>query len=230
MSTIGFFGDSFCATLENKKQTYETYIKKLVNYYSLDVVNLGVQGSSIFDTILLQFQSLVEQEKIPDICVFVWTDRSRLFHKRVRNINLASLYNNTGTIWDTAKKYYAHLYDVDCNIYQYKSALYYFDNMVLTKIPQKIKIIHLWSFWDNWHQGADELYHHKWSTGIEITPALIKFSLLNEPLENEINYRFIPNHIQGEEKNTVLFETIRDAIEGNYFPEKSKIRQILNNP
>ena len=42
MTTIGFFGDSFCAEVSNQHSEsngYKTYIEKLISHYNADLVN-----------------------------------------------------------------------------------------------------------------------------------------------------------------------------------------------
>ena len=92
---IGFFGDSFCADLQSG-----TYLQLLATHYGADVVNVGYGGSSIWDVLLLQIDPFIKKNNIPDICVFVWTEPTRLFHQVLRNINFTTAV--TGTYRSTA--------------------------------------------------------------------------------------------------------------------------------
>ena len=213
---IGFFGDSFCATLVGKRHNgndpvYETYIKKLITHYDATLVNLGVSGSSIYDLILLQIKPFIKQNNYPDVCIFVWTNYRRIFNRKHRGLSLFSLEakseQDTDPIIEAAKKYVINLLDWELHEFQYKSALQYFDINTLSKFPKSTKIFHFWAF--------EKLYD--WQHGVELSiegyPSLMDLA---------IHQRIIPkfgdwasNHIDGDNKNNLVFETIKQAID-NY--------------
>lgn len=206
MSTIGFYGDSFCADLENehsKLNNYETYIKKLSN--NSKIVNLGVGGSSIWDSILLQF----DESNVPDVCVFVWTEADRLFHRKHRNLNFFSVDSKdfkklNPDLHNASMSYFRYLYDAEKQKLECISLLHYFDKKILSKYKDK-KFIHMWSFKDS--------INYRWETGVEIRPALTELSVNN--LDDVPRHDKRANHIEGEQKNGLLYNTINDAI-GNY--------------
>mgnify|MGYP006270819747 CR=1 FL=1 len=225
--TIGFFGDSFCEHLSNShsiKHQYQTYIEKTVNYFNADLVNLGQSGGSIWDLWLLQLNPLLIKNAIPDICVFVWTDPFRLYHTRVRNMNMASVIlvkpDNNFKIWNAAKEYYKYLLDEDQRILEYETALYYFDNIILPSLPPTTKIIHLWSFGyakvtkNGLFDPEKVRYLYNWKNGFEIRPALMEVSLINSSVDLSMHFDH-PNHIADDFRNQIVFEWIRDAID-NY--------------
>ena len=222
--TIGFFGDSFCATtssLHSLMNGYTTYINKLVNHYGVDIVNLGHGGSSVWDVVLTQLQPLIDANSIPDICVFVWTDPSRLYHKSVRNINCVS---SEGThlldrsVWRAAKQYYRQLHDYEQTKLAYTSLLQYVDNNILSALPTTTKVVHLWSFgnpasWDNIGFLSNNItYPHTWKHGVEIRPALASISLSDRSFE-VLAHDKSANHLEGNTKNDIVFEWIRNAID-----------------
>lgn len=198
LKSVGFFGDSFCSDL--KSSDYETYILKLLKQNKLRIVNLGHRGSSIWDAILLQFLTLVNENKTPDIIVFVWTSETRLFHRQVRDITLISRGNKEGEIYKAADQYYANFLDLELMRFQYVSALKYFDTEILSKLPDK-KIIHLRSFNMPWL----EKYNFKWQHGVEIKSEL-------KLLTTDEKYN-AANHIYGEANNQILFERIQNVLE-----------------
>ncbi len=215
---IGFFGDSFCAKNDiSEDNDYETYIKKIEKHYNADIVNLGVVGSSIYDTLLLQLSPYIEDNNVPDVCVFVWTNIGRLYNKKIRHINCYPadyVYGLTKTledknILDAARTYYRYLQDDDLDIFHARSAFHYIDDIILPKLAPKTKIIHLWSF-GNLENGIIE-YLHNWKTGVEIRPALVTLVSSNGVLNNS----FDPNHLSGECKNDIVFNWIKNAID-NY--------------
>jgi len=218
---IGFFGDSFCCRNKGMMWENETYIRKLEKHYQATVVNLGVGGSSIWDVLLVQLNPFIKTDTIPDICVFVWTEHSRIFHKTIRHINSGSAkkYKNTDKVWSTANDYYDHLFDDDLAKLQYTSALEYFDNNMLTKFPPTTKIVHLWSF-GNFAEWKEEsfkpeniTYLHTWKNGIEIQPPLMTFALEEcNTLDNFLTGN-AKNHIGDKEINDKIFNLIKTAID-----------------
>lgn len=228
---IGFFGDSYCAQqhlfyTQYQKNNHDTYIKKLSDHYNAEICSLGQNGSSIWDTILIQFKKF--ENNLPDVCIFSWTNSGRIFNRKVRNINTSSALSEQTEdkeIWDAAKKYYYYLSDIEKEQNEYLSAIYYFDNVILNKLNKNIKIIHMWSFGDinydlkNYHNPNNIRYIYKWQSGIEIRPALYSISMKN-CFDEKINYRdWRPNHLDGDKKNNLVFNWIKYAID-NYEPGK----------
>lgn len=216
---IGIFGDSFCSIKEVEGfLVYSTYIKKIEKHYDANIVNLGVNGSSIYDVILLQFPETLEKFGYPDVCIFVWTSQHRIFHRKIRTLNLGTVFNlppKDPDIWDAAKKYYNHLMDNELHELQYKSVLSYFDNEVLSKFPKTTKIIHLWSF------ETYKICSYRWKNGVEITPSMSYIADYGKdnPLSMSVFDNAL-NHFSGEDKNNTIFSWIKDAIDN--YEEKIK--------
>jgi hypothetical protein len=227
-NTIGFFGDSFAAEEANAHSwwfKYETYIRKTANYYDAEIVNLGQGGSSIWDAILIQLDPLIKTNTVPNICVFVWTNPGRLFHREIRRINHSdSLTPKIHTysifkhkIWEAAKQYYLYLYDQEQAKLEHLSFMHYIDNIILPTLPKTTKIIHFWSSadptnWDtqNFHPTKIS-YPYKWKHGVEIRPALLSLSLSDKDVSIlQVDKR--ANHIEGEIKNSLISSWIKYAI------------------
>lgn len=199
---IGFYGDSFCCEISNPHSLlkgYDTYIKKIKNYYSASIVHLGVGGSSVWDIILNQFTL----EDIPDICIFCWTDYNRIYNKKLRNLTLNSVkdkplkdYSIKDLIYlrtiTAAKEYFNHLHDFEKARIENIAAMQYFDLNVLSKVESKI--IHLWSF--------EQQY--TWQYGITINTPLINFVLEKTS--------WAANHLDGDDCNEKVFQIIRTAL------------------
>lgn len=231
INTIGFFGDSFAAegnNLHSWRNNYKPYTIKLANYFDASIVNFGYGGSSIWDALLIQLDPLIKSNTVPDICVFVWTNPDRLFHREVRRINYGdALHPKIHTynifkhkIWSAAKNFYLHLYDNEQAELSYLSALYYIDNVIMPSLPKTTKVIHLWSIakpinWEtqNFHPSKIS-YPHRWNYGVEIRPALISLSLSDQDASIlQVDKR--ANHLDGDVKNTMLANWIKHAID-NY--------------
>jgi len=227
--TIGFFGDSYCCRkfkfdidiLKNLSfsEKYKTYIKKLEEHYSAKIVSLGRGTTGVQDLLLNQLIPYIEKNSHPDVCIFTWTNPGRLFHRTVRNIT-HTVVDSTATddLHTAARMYYNHLYDRELIELEYVALMQYIDLNILSKFPKSTKIIHLWSFgkfeaWDDESfKPANLKYHYRWTTGVEIRPPLVCVSLLDTDL-SKLHGDRRPNHIAGEVKNSLVFDTIKLAID-----------------
>jgi hypothetical protein len=229
--TIGFFGDSFAAEGVNPHawwNKYTPYTIKLEKHYDATIVNFGKGGSSIWDALLIQLDPLIKSNCVPDICIFVWTNPGRLFHREVRRINhgdaLTPKFHTYNIfkhkIWKAAKEYYLHLYDHEQAELALLSVMHYVDNVLLPSLPKTTKIIHFWSSaqpksWETQDFHPNKIsYPYKWKNGVEIRPALISLSLCDQDVSIlQVDKR--ANHLDGEVKNTMIAEWVKYAVE-NY--------------
>jgi hypothetical protein len=224
-NTIGFFGDSFCAEQTNHHSLYygyKTYIKLLAEHYDAKVVNLGVGGSGVWDTLLLQLKPFIESNTVPDICVFVWTIPGRLFNRKVRRLNSTDVdvkWKLTNRdIWQAGKLFYNHLYDQEKEELEYLSFLRYVDQVVLPKIPSTSKIVHLWtagsttSWTKEGIRPSNITYPYEWTIGSEVRPSLLSLSMYDNDLEILSNDHRC-NHLDGDFKNETLFSWLKLAID-----------------
>jgi hypothetical protein len=210
---IGYFGDSFCAERINGHSLlhrYDSYMIKIENHYSCKTVHTGIGGSGVWDLIINQFNQLTT---IPDVCVFFWSKPGRLFHRDVRKLSIGHVlqpkwysYNPfKKPIYDAARGYYLHLQDHEKEQLEYLSAIEYFDRHTLSKLDAKI--IHVWSI---------DVADYRFLNGVEIRPSLYKLSLINstpDAMDSDIRC----NHLDGDAKNSLVFNWLRDAID-NYQP------------
>lgn len=239
--TIGFFGDSFCS-----KSDSGTYIDIITKELDLEIVHLGVPGSSVDDLILQQFSSfdnsLVEnwhtssKISVPDICVFCWTDLHRLYNKQIRNINGGSLHKHMGgdlpleekEIWESADNYYKIFYDHTWHLLRHNSMIFYFNNHLLKKYPDK-KFINLWSFppiQKNFFNDNkkdfnpdNESYPFNITNGVEVRPSLMSLAMTEKDVPASFAEDLRPNHLASQKSNRILANVILSAIK-NYELEK----------
>ena len=222
---IGFFGDSFCTNYGVGQKAHVTYLNMLATHYDAEVVNLGVGGSSIWDLLLLQIDPFIKNNNIPDICVFVWTEPNRLFHRVLRDLSTKGCISSDDPVLATVANYYLHLHDYELARVIYVAALHYFDTVILPTFPKNTKIVHLWSFGDV-HEWHDEnsflperlLYHHTWKNGLEIRPSLTSIITGQGILISDMNHAgACLNHIPYGKKfdliNSLIFNLIKDAID-----------------
>jgi hypothetical protein len=214
---IGFFGDSFCSDKRSWSLNYDTYISMIEKRYDANIVHLGVAGSSIGDVILLQLKPFIEQNNVPDICIFSWTEPHRLFHRTVRQLNYSSSDENVSksSTWKAAHDYYKYLWDKEFTELQYLSLLEHIDNKILTVFPKNTKIIHMWSFGKTLEKNSDiSDFHYTWSNGVEIKTTLAEIGYSDSSLEEFLNDHG-PNHLTTKQKNQQVFDLICDSID-NY--------------
>ena len=221
---IGFFGDSFCTNYTIGHKANVTYLNMLATHYDAEVVNLGVGGSSIWDVLLLQIDPFIKNNNIPDICVFVWTEPNRLFHRVLKNLSTQACISSNNPVLAAAANYYLHLHDYELARVIYVAALHYFDTVILPTFPKNTKIVHLWSFGDV-HEWHDEnsflperlLYHHTWKNGLEIRPSFTSIITGQGILISAMHTRLCLNHIPIGKKfdliNHLIFNLIKDAID-----------------
>jgi hypothetical protein len=231
MTSIGFFGDSFCSELQYEfgDTKGNTYLKLVADAIGGGVVHLGRPGSSVWDTILLQFNAIKKAKTVnmPDICVFVWTDPARVYHPKIRDITASTAIHQSEVksqnqaLWKAAKDYYSQLMDMEKVDLEYRSLLYYVDNVLLKSLPGTTKIIHMWSFGYPSHLVSDAFspnkieYPHTWEHGVEIRPALVTLSDDHNRKWQHTNQEERANHFNGAEKNELIANWILTAIE-NY--------------
>jgi hypothetical protein len=225
MTTIGFFGDSFCADISSVYT--ETYLQKLARHFSSEITHVGISGSSVWDTVIKQLLPLIKNNSVPDICVFVWTEHSRLYHDSIRNINVSTLDDLKDPLKKSVELYYNHLYNDIQSRLAYTSLLYYVDKELCAKLS--CKIVHLWGFGfaktkltitdfisptplkiiDNKFFNSKNIdFAIRWQNGVEIRPCLMSLIDLD-------NWSLASNHIPDAKTNEMIFLAVKDAVE-NY--------------
>jgi len=215
-TSIGFFGDSFCYS-----HSPNSYLGMIVDRLGLNLVHTGKAGSSIEDAILMQFNKFAKVNKIPDICVFVWTDSHRLYNYKVRNLTLGSLdKNDDPEITQAAKTYYRCLFDDEAHILRHNATVYYFNQVLLNRYPDK-KIINLWSFGEvNEAKDTEKetfridnvSYPFRFTRGVEIRPALATLSFNESDVPQDMSKDFRPNHLGELKTNIIIANALYDAI------------------
>lgn len=233
---IGFYGSSLCSSFDNehsKRFGYETYISKLQKHYDADICHLGEAGSGYWDLIILQFKELLENP--PDVAIFMWSGQEHLFHRDYRLLHEGSslegsrVHSKRPDLWPAVNLYYKHLHDREKETLEYFSALMYFDQVMLPKINSKTKIIHFWEYGlldsrdpdlSSSNYIKEVTYPYTWSKGVELRCPLVAVSAAGQwprrpNMKKVINNDPRCNHLDGDEKNDLMFNWIVDAIE-NY--------------
>jgi hypothetical protein len=182
--TIGFFGDSFCASTDNKSWT-TILAKKL----KCNIKNIGIPGASIWRAIL-DFDKFKNSNSIPDINIFCWTNPQRLYHP-TKATNLGTMLEEKSSLADAVRKYYSYLYFKDKENLNYKFALEYFENFYLKNIKDK-KIYQIYSI------NLDDCN----TNALKVD---LKFNFINEFSLLQFSGYAIENHIDNQWGDEITF-------------------------
>ncbi len=141
MKSIGFFGDSFCAS--NQPESWCNILQEKLGANRIRW--FGNPGKSIW-SVFFQFNKLIEQNRVPDISVFCWTEPYRLYHPElILSIGTEPLEGVDPNIYKTLDNYWKYLHSTEKSEMSYEYALKYYDQNVLAKIKNKT-IVQMWSF------------------------------------------------------------------------------------
>jgi hypothetical protein len=140
MKTIGFFGDSFCASNQP-----ESWCNILQDKLGCEKPRwFGKPGRSIW-SVFFQYNKLIKENKVPDISIFCWTEPYRLYHpKLILSANTEPLEGVDPNVYKTLDNYWKYLHNYDKDEMAYEYALRYYDQNVLSGINKKI--VQMWSF------------------------------------------------------------------------------------
>ncbi len=141
-NTIGFFGDSFCANSTSE----HSWCIKLANKLDCGTItHWGVGGTSVF-YMLLNFQRLLHENKLPRHIIISYTEPDRIYHPDVLLPAWASDQTSETELELAADMYRKHLDFKDLNAFQYQSCVQWFDQNILSKLVSQHKIIQMFSF------------------------------------------------------------------------------------
>ena len=162
MKSIGFFGDSFCAS--NQPEGWCNILQEKLGANRIRW--FGNPGKSIW-SVFFQFNKLIEQGRVPDISVFCWTEPYRLYHpKLILSIGTEPLEGVDPNVYKTLDNYWKYLHSTDKDDMAYEYALKYYDQNVLSKVNKQI--VQMFSFKPN--------TDIKLSTGTVIDECMFEFS------------------------------------------------------
>jgi hypothetical protein len=168
MNSIGFFGDSFCAS--NQPESWCNILQEKLGCSRPRW--FGNPGKSIWSTIF-NFNKLIKQHRVPDVSVFCWTEPYRLYHPSlILSANTQPMEGVDPNVYKTLDNYWKHLHSYEKDELSYEYAIKYFDQNVLTKV--KSDIVQLWSFKPFETAGKDA--NIKLTTGTFIDESIYAFS------------------------------------------------------
>ena len=140
MKSIGFFGDSFCAS--NQPESWCNILQEKLG--AARIRWFGEPGRSIWST-FMKYNKLIETHSVPDISVFCWTEPYRLYHpKHILSANTQPLDDVDPKMYEALDQYWIHLHNYDKDEMSYEYALRYYDEHILSKVDSEI--VQMWSF------------------------------------------------------------------------------------
>ena len=168
MKSIGFFGDSFCAS--NQPDSWCNILQEKLGAERIRW--FGNPGTSIW-SVFFQYNKLIEKNAVPDISIFCWTEPYRLYHpKHILSANTEPLEAVDPNIYKALDQYWIHLHNYDKDEMAYEYALKHYDQNILSKVESDI--IQMWSFKPFETAGKDAGI--KLSTGTFIDESMYEFS------------------------------------------------------
>ena len=97
----------------------------------------------VMSGVFFQFNKLIEQNRVPHISVFCWTEPYRLYHPElILSIGTEPLEGVDPNVYKTLDNYWKYLHSAEKDNMAYEYALKYYDQHILSKI----KNIYLYNF------------------------------------------------------------------------------------
>jgi len=204
MKTIGFFGDSFCAS--NQPESWCNILQQKLG--AKRIRWFGNPGRSIW-SVFFQYNKLIQQNQAPDISVFCWTEPYRLYHpKHTLSANTQPVEGVDPNIYKALDQYWIHLHNYDKDELCYEYALKHYDQHVLSQVDSEI--VQMWSFRPFETAGKDAGI--KLTTGTFIDESMFAFSKTSGEKDGwgvgTINHMTVEQNQQWAEK---VYERYKNA-------------------
>ena len=168
MRTIGFFGDSFCAS--NQPESWCNILQQRLGCDRIR--HFGEPGRSIW-SVFFKFNELIRNNRVPDIAIFCWTEPYRLYHPElVLSANTEPLEGVDVNVYKTLDNYWRYLHSYDKDEMAYEYALRHYDQNILSQL--RSEIVQMWSFRPFETAGKDAGI--KLQTGVFIDQSMFAFS------------------------------------------------------
>tara|TARA_R110000868_G_scaffold81548_1_gene230740 strand:+ start:626 stop:1255 length:630 start_codon:yes stop_codon:yes gene_type:complete len=205
MKKIGFFGDSFCSSLDKT-----SWCKILADKLSAEIINLGKPGRSIY-TAIFDFLK-IKDNNLPDYSIFCWTDPYRLYHKKYIASHNCEITKENENIIEASRLYKLYLADQDKEHLEFEYVIKHFDNEILKPLINKTQILQTWSMKP--FELINQNKEIKLDSGYFYNESLYKFS----------NYKFIDYKIEknsslhnhmNQEQNLLIAEKIYSMLNNN---------------
>ncbi len=168
MKTIGFFGDSFCASNQP-----ESWCNILQNKLGAKRIRwFGEPGRSIWST-MFKYNRLIKNDDVPDISIFCWTEPYRLYHPTlILSANTEPQDNVDPNVYKALDDYWKYLHNYDKDEMAYEYAIKHYDQHILSKVDSDI--VQTWSFRP--FETANKDQNISLTTGTFVDESMFKFS------------------------------------------------------
>lgn len=224
MKIVGF-GDSFI-TANDFDFSYTNLIGK---HFNTTFEHYGFSGSGAWDA-YFQLNKYLKNNPEPDVVLCVWSAAGRLYHPNVRDICYNSAVLNPvepktpahKPVLEAAKTYYEYLHDSNKTDMEHKCLYHWIDTVLVPQYPNT-KFIHMWGFPKkscDFGSSTEMSYLHDFTTAVELRPALIHLSYLDE-WPSDLGKETRVHHLTPK-MHKILADNLITAIE-NYEP---KLRTI----
>jgi hypothetical protein len=226
MKIVGF-GDSFIIGC-----SYDyAYTNLVAKHFNAEFKSYAYSGSGTWDA-YFHLEKYLKNNPAPDVILCVWSAAGRLYHPNVRDICYNSAVINPKEpktpafkpVMEAAKIYYEYLHDSHKTDMEHSCLYYWIDNVLVPQYPNT-KFIHMWSFPKkscDYGRPTEMTYLHEFTTAVELRPALIHLSYLDE-WPDDLSKEVRPNHLTPK-MHKVLADNIIAAIE-DYKPGLLNIKR-----
>jgi len=219
MKIVGF-GDSFITHCNS----WYGYTNLIASHFDAEFISYGHEGSGAWDA-YFQLENYLRNNPAPDVILFAWSASSRLYHPDIRTLCYNSVIANPvepknpahKPIYKAAEEYYNHLHRINKTDLEHSCLYHWIDTVFVPRYPNT-KFIHMWGFPKthvDWGDPSKMEYLHTFTTAVEIRPALIHLSYLDE-WPDDLAKEQRPNHLS-RKMHKILADNIIAAIK-NYEP------------
>lgn len=215
MKIVGF-GDSFITP----NDLHYSYTNIIAEHFNTTFEHYGKEGSGAWDA-YFQLEKYLKDNSAPDVVLFAWSASARLYHPVIRDLCFSSVVINPKETRDpnhrlivhAANAYYRYLHDINKTDLEHSCLYHWIDTVLVPRYPNT-KFIHMWGFPKKSCDFGNPLemeYLHDFTTAVELRPALIHLSYLDEwpgDLSKETRC-----HHMTPKMHRILADTIIAAIE-----------------
>lgn len=206
-------GDSFTDILGS----HYSWLNRLRVHFNWEITNKSIPGSGSH----YAFHTFMNNKDDFDICIFGWSEPTRLFHESVPNLNSSEATRQTHMqqwqkdIYRAAQHYYMHLVNDEMERYKNAALLYWLDDYLEKNYTDKYFIhFHCFPVY-NWYsqESVFELikdmdepnFYHTFKTGLNVSPTLLKLSSLDSEQPDDYGFDDRTGHLSKSMHDKVFY-------------------------
>jgi hypothetical protein len=208
-------GDSFISILD----TPFSWLNRLRIHFNWSVDDRSVMGSGSHYT----FYEFLNNQEDFDVCIFAWSEPSRLFIPAVPWLNSSEVQHKNHMeswqkdIYRAAQHYYMHLLNHDMEVYKNTAMLYWLDSQLKEKYSDKY-FFHFHSFpkplhsedniYESVKEHSDPNFYHTFANGINLSPSLLKLSTLDPDCPDDYAFDQRPGHLSKTMHDKIFYRLV----------------------